>query len=534
MRQSTLLILNTVLSYARMLVTVCVGILITRLQLGHLGGSDFGLLNLLTTTVGVGFILADGLQDASDRSLAFYVGKGSRPDLRAMFSTLIAFFALAALAALVLGAIIAPIVLLSYQIDDARSTAATWAFALALPPLALRFIVMPFRGILFAHQRFFQTTIAELTDASLNLAAILVAIFFFKDGDRLITFSVLLCFAQFLSTLVMVSFALRAFPDLFPSPKLVSMQLVRSLKGLIGWLTLSRIGFRIRVAAPAILIGLAFTDRSINAAFGIAMQLALWQYAVAWAIGKVAQPAMVNAEGRGDRARVIHLVPIVSKYCSIMVSMFLVPILLQTDTLLQLWLGQGFNEHMPLMTQFVMAAMSVMWLWIGWGLATTATGRLRPNTIATLTCDCLGLLVSAVLLLVLGLPGWTSPAAFLFAMIIAAVWCVRVTSRQLGMPFRDWPTLTLWPVAKVVALAGAAALGARWLVPADLVLHLPFAASRSTPAGLLQLLAVTGVYCTLAIPATWLLAMPASERAHFTRLGGSLLHRAGLRRKSAA
>jgi hypothetical protein len=102
-RQSTRLILNTAATYARMILTVGLGLLATRWAFQTLGPVEFGIFAALVNTVGVLLVISDGLSEAVERFLAFEIGRGDHARQREFFGTASAVMIAAAVLALVIG-----------------------------------------------------------------------------------------------------------------------------------------------------------------------------------------------------------------------------------------------------------------------------------------------------------------------------------------------------------------------------------------------------------------------------------------------
>src|SRR5206468_1936726 len=100
MRQSTRLILNTSSTFARMLVSVGISLLTTRLLLGMLGETDLGIFGLVWAAISTVSIVSESLLNSTVTRLAMEIGRRDDQRLRRVMATSVVIFA--AIAALMM------------------------------------------------------------------------------------------------------------------------------------------------------------------------------------------------------------------------------------------------------------------------------------------------------------------------------------------------------------------------------------------------------------------------------------------------
>src|SRR5262249_40401059 len=116
---------------------------------------------------------------------------------------------------------------------------------------------------------------------------------------------------------------------------------VRRLGSYTGWTTLIRIGAPMHAQAAVILIGMAFSP-VVTAAYGVAMRLRGYHSNFARVLTAVVQPAMSAKEAPGERRCVQDLVVLTSKYSAAGALLLVVPLWIETDGILRIWL-----RHVP-------------------------------------------------------------------------------------------------------------------------------------------------------------------------------------------
>src|SRR5262249_58756084 len=98
--------------------------------------------------------------------------------------------------------------------------------------------------------------------------------------------------------------------------------------------------WRIRLQGTQLLLAAAFAPAT-SAAYALAVYVGMLQLNFATALYRAVQPAILTAEGRGDRLAVCRLVLVSGKYMVLGMLLLLVPTMLEADSLLGLWLGAG-------------------------------------------------------------------------------------------------------------------------------------------------------------------------------------------------
>ncbi len=511
MRQSTRLILNTLATYARMLATVGIGLYATRLAAHTLGPAEFGLWANLSAVAAILYVFSDGLSEAAVRFLAFELGKPDHGRLRAVFSTTAALFlAMALLAALVGLPLGLAAVAAIKDLPESRAHPAFIAWLGIMGAVAVSVAAMPFRALFTARQQIAVLTIADTLDSLLKLTAIIVAAALPADRfDRLLWLCALTLLGTLLTSASVVALSLRASSDARPRRAACSWPLVREIAAFSFWSIVGNLSYRVRLAGPPLILGAHFGPL-VNAAYAYAAQIAGYQITVASAVSRATQPALVSATGAADRPRVLHLISLVNKYSVLIALFYLVPIVLETPTVLRLWLGPRADSADPLFVRLVMLSMGIPWVYMGYHLAVSATGKIaRYMTIAVIG-EAVALAASFVAVRFLAAPPWAVCAASATTVALFTLIYVLHISRILGTPLSLWLRGTWLPVL-AVALPAVACASA---------IHL------TLPEGWVRLLGVATAYALAALPLIWFIAMAPDERAHFSRILSNTLKRA--------
>lgn len=528
MRQSTRLILNTCSTYLRMLVTVSMGLLATRWLLAGVGKLDFGIYNSLIITIGIVLTLSESVSGTTERFVAFEIGRGEKQRQREFFATAVAVMAAVAVLALIIGLPLGRWVInasiLSAQADEASNTRAAstgvmLAYALLLVGQSISIVASPFRSMFTAHQAVGLLTFVDTLESALRLAAIVIAVN--TSGDKLVWAASCTMIAQGCSCLAVMAFCLRRYPESRIGVRDASRAAFKELGGFTGWAMLGIVSYRIRITGVPLLLASAFGPIAVGA-FALAVQLAGYQQNISTAIRSAALPAVAEATGRHDHARVMALIPPINKFSAILASFYMVPLLIETNEVLTFWLGRKtggvaqFAPETPAFVCIMLLLMALPWLYVGYHAAIFADGRIKHYMVSAVLFEATGLAFAAVLVKAFGAPSWAVPFTAMVTAGLAMTYWVFHISRTLNIPFIDWFKGTWLPVLGVLVPAGAIAYLPHALLPSGL-------SAYPALGGLPRIVAVGVTYAAAAAPLTWLFAMGPTERGHFTRLIGAAL-----------
>lgn len=507
-----------------MFLTVGLGILATRWALQTLGVVEFGIFAGLVSTVGILLVISDGLGEAVERFLAFEIGRGDPQRQREFFGTALAIMLAAMvvvlLAGLPLGKLVIDVTIGgSPNVSAARaaSPALFWAYASVLAGLGFQIGSVPFRSMFRAHQALALLTVIDTLESVLRLLAVVAAMTAPTGSDALLILCGATMLAQLATALAVTAFCMRLYPDARAGPRHFSRAALRELGSFAGWSILGTISYRLRMSGTPLLLLSAF-GAVIAGAYAIAVQVAGYQLNISAAMGKAVQPAITQAAGRGDHASVRQLVPSLNKLATLLALFYLVPLVIETELVLDLWLMRGGRattiapETAPFV-RLMLLIMGLPWLYSGYHAAIMADGRIRFYMLSAVIIEAIGLGVATLAATMLGAPPAAVPAIGLATACFAMCFWVAHISRLMEIPLREWLTKTWGPVLAVALPGIAGAMVVHMLMP------------RDWP----RLLVVGITYGAIAAPLMWVFGLSEFEKPHIRRVAGAAAARVGLR-----
>lgn len=329
---------NTIALYFRTFITMIVGLYTGRIMLHALGVEGYGINSVIGGIVAMSSLITSTMSAAISRYITYALGKGDNKRLKTMFSTSInAQIVIAVIVAIVLE--IAGVWFLNNEanIPEGRMEAANWVLQCSIVTLMISLISSPFNALIIAHERMTIYAYMSIVDVTLKLT-ICFAIMAF-EGERLILLAIL----QIIVTLGMQIFygwyCGRNFEAARYSLKSFDKSLMKELTVFSGWNLMNNGAYVFATQGVNMLVNVFFgvvynASRSIAMTVNGAVQGFVGNFSIAFS------PQITKSYAAGDTSYAVHLANQGTKFTWLMMYIFIVPVCMEADTLLQLWLGE--------------------------------------------------------------------------------------------------------------------------------------------------------------------------------------------------
>lgn len=330
------IIKNTLYLYVRMGVSILLGLFSTRIILSVLGENDYGTYTVVGSFVSMFTILNSILQSGTRRFLALNIGKGDKDLLQRTFSTA---FVIHLGIALIVGLLLETFGLWYINnllnVDQSRMFAVNVIFQLSVITCMLQITQTPYIAAVTAREKFNIYAYMSIYDIVAKIAVL--AFLFIFSGDKLIIYAVLLLVVSITSITIYRLYCSRSFDECKMSFK-VDKPLFKEICSFSGWTTLGHISAILNNQGVTIILNFFF-GTVVNAARGLAGTVVstIEQFVTGFITASL--PQLVKYYGAGDIERFKRLIFNVSQYTLFLFAIFAVPILLEIDYVLELWLG---------------------------------------------------------------------------------------------------------------------------------------------------------------------------------------------------
>ena len=333
---SKTIVKNTLMLYARMLITMFVGLYTSRIVLNALGFTDYGIYNLVGGLVTMLSFLNVGLTGASQRFISYEMGRGDIASMKKVFCTaVITHKALAAIIVILLEII--GLLLINYKlvIPEGRIFAANWVFQCSLITTAVSIISVPYSSCVVAHEKMGQFAYISIIETFLKLGVALVIMV--SPIDRLVLYVTLILLIQITVRLIYTTYCKREFDECIFEYRF-DKTLFKKMFSFAGWGCIGNMGWGLKDQLLNIILNLFF-GTTINAARGISTQVNGIISSFASNFTMAVNPQITKQYAAGNIERSITLTMAGSKYAFYLLSFITVPFLINEHYVLRLWLG---------------------------------------------------------------------------------------------------------------------------------------------------------------------------------------------------
>jgi O-antigen/teichoic acid export membrane protein len=377
---------NTLLLYVRMLFTMAVSLFTSRVILNTLGVEDYGINNVVGGIVTMFSVLSGSLSASISRFITFELGKGNLQRLKTVFSTGVNIqLGMSLLVVILAEAVGIWFLNTKMNIPVERLNAANWVFQCAILTFVLNLLSVPYNAAIIAHEK--MSAFAYISVLEVTLKLIIVYMLTVSPFDRLKTYAALLLCVGVVIRFIYGYYCKRHFEEctyhfVFDKP------ILKEMTGFAGWNFLGNGAYMLNTQGVNILMNLYF-GVAVNAARGVATQVdaALKQFVNNFTTA--VNPQITKSYAQGDLDYMHKLVCRSAKFSAFLMMFFAVPIILETNTILTIWL-KTVPDYAVIFLQWIIIS-SFMDTVLANSLVTSmfATGKIKRYQIIVTTVGCL-------------------------------------------------------------------------------------------------------------------------------------------------
>ena len=326
---------NTLMLYVRMLFTMAVSLFTSRVILNTLGVEGYGIQNVVGGVVAMFSVLSGSMSSSISRFITFELGRGEIDRLKTVFSTGINIqLGMSLLVIVVAEAVGVWFLNCKMNIPAERMVAANWVFQCSILTFVLNLLSVPYNAAIIAHEK--MSAFAYISVIEVTLKLIIVYMLIISPFDRLITYSVLLMCVGALIRFIYGYYCKRHFEEC-TYHFVYDKDILKSMTSFAGWNFLGNGAYMLNTQGVNILMNMYF-GVAVNAARGVATQVdaALKQFVNNFTTA--VNPQITKSYAQGDLTEMHKLVCRSAKFSAFLMLFFAVPIILETDTILSLWL----------------------------------------------------------------------------------------------------------------------------------------------------------------------------------------------------
>lgn len=332
---------NTMMLTFKMLFLLVINLYTSRILLKALGVDDYGIYNAVGGIVTMFTIISGSITAAITRYLTFELGKGDHDKLSKVFSTAVIIqTAIAAIVVLLAETIGLWFLNTQMNIPADRMVAANWVYQLSIITFAINLVSIPYNASIVAHEKMSTFAYISLYEGIIKL--IIAYTILISPIDTLIFYALSLCFLSVSVRAIYSIYCKRKFQEctlkwIFDKP------LIKEMFGFAGWNFIGAASGLLRDQGGNIVINI-FCGPAANAARGIAYQVNHAVHSFLSSFTTAMHPQITKSYAANNNSYFTSLLFRGSKLSYFILFILSLPIILNTEYIVNLWLGQN-PEH---------------------------------------------------------------------------------------------------------------------------------------------------------------------------------------------
>lgn len=385
---------NSAILFLRLLFTSVLGLLSTRFVIRSLGASDFGLYSVVGGVVVMMAFLNIVMTSTTYRYISFEMGKGDNKSVNKVFNISLVIHILLAFLVLALIETAGVYYVKNYlNIDQKKLSDALFVLRFSTYATVFSIISIPYQGLVTAKEKFSTQALIEITRSLLTFSIALILVYYL--GNKLKFYSLLIALTGIVPSFLFYFYCKRNYSKIIKWNFQRDKSKYKEMINFSGWIMIGAAASVGQTTVSALIINVFF-GTIINAAYGIANSVNGLVLIFARNLGQAAIPQITMSFSSGNIDRSISLAAYISKYTILLMLLPALPILLETDFLLHLWLGK-IPPYTVIFCQLMIINALISNLGGGLPAVIQATGKIKYFQIILSTTSLVSLPISYIL-----------------------------------------------------------------------------------------------------------------------------------------
>lgn len=318
-------------------ISMAIGLYTSRVILATLGAEDYGINNIVGGFVSMLSLFTVSLGNATSRFITYELGTGNKEKLKDTFSTISTLIIILSLIVFFLGETAGVWLCKRYMIIPAdRWNVAIYCFHCSIITFIVNLLALPYQSVISAHEHFNFYAIVEIGNALFKL--VIAWTIMYSPFDKLGTYATLIAAVSIIIRIIYSIYSSKYFEETKSQFK-VNKTIFKEIAVYSGWVTIGASSAILKEQGVNVFINIFF-GVIMNAARGISMQVLGIVNQFANNIATAIQPQITKSYASGNLQRSINLTFVLAKAKGIMIIFIALPIAIEADCILHLWLGE--------------------------------------------------------------------------------------------------------------------------------------------------------------------------------------------------
>lgn len=483
---------NTLMLYGRFLITLFISLFTSRVILQTLGFNDFGLYNVVAGFVTLLAFLNGYISQGTVRFITYQLGLQDQKRLNEVFAASLALHVALALLVFVFGETFGIWYIENkLNVETGRESIALFVFHLSLVTGCIGVLQTPFSACITAHEDMNIYAYISIFDVVMKL--VIVYLLLVVNTDKLKMYALFFFFVSLITSSFYLLFCLHKYSEC-KFRLYVDMKLYKEMFNYIGWNAIGAFAFTLNGQGITVLLNMFF-GTIINAARGVAGSLSNIVSQFVFNYQTAMRPQIIKSYASGDIKETERLIIYCAKYSSYLCMLFGIPLFIESDTVLHIWLGK-VPPYASVFCRLSVIQIMLQGIDFPVGYGINAVGKMKlPN----LTSSLVYLAILPITYIAMKL-GANPTAAYLVSACAypgALFFDVWILNKYIGFDYRRY--------YRTVILKTSA-----FIVVCSIV---PFIVHNHMPVGIIRLVVVTFLCLSFSIPVIYFKGLEPSVRS---------------------
>lgn len=506
MKTAKKVVFNTVVLYAKVLISLAISLITIPMVLHALGQSDYGLYNLVGGIVAMLAFLNTSMSVSTQRFMSVAMGEGNIEKIKRVFNVNIRLHLLLGIVIVIGLELIGLFAFDRLNIEPDSVYRAKIIFQFLIVSFFTNIVCVPFNGVINAREDMLVFSIIGLIQSLLNLgvAALLSRV----SVDKLLVYGLGMMSVHIIIFLLTFFFVRKAYPEYkINLREYKDKNLFKETFGFVGWNLFGAVALMTRNQGTAVVVNLFF-GTVVNASYGVAHHINSAMSHFSSTFQKAINPQLMKSEGMNNRNRLHSISFISSKFGVLALCIFAIPIILEMPTILDLWLKKDIPPYTIQLSRLVLLLSIVTQYSSGLMSSIQAVGKIRRYQIVMGIVLLLNLPI-AYLLLKKGYPVYYTTVAFVLMEMCSFVIRLFMARHLTGTKIASFLKEVVCPTMIIVSVSTGVALVPHYLMG----------------SGILRAIITLGAYEVVFLPLVWYIAVDKSFRESILSQVHERLHR---------
>lgn len=331
---------NSIIIFVRLCLSTVISLAVARYVLQALGVSDYGLYNVVGGIVTILNVVNTAMVSTTYRYIAFELGKGEIGQPNKIFNASFLIHFCFAILIVILSVTIGEWYLNTYlNVTEGKLPDAKYVFRISVLTTVISTILVPYRGLLVAFEKFSVSAVIEIVAQLFRLGGVIALLFI--SGNKLRIYSLVMMAYILVESVGYLLFSYQHYLKIVTLKLYRDIKLYKEMLLFSWWIMFGAVASTSRTQGSAIIINIFF-GTIVNGAFAVARQVDNFIQMFARSLNNAAIPQITKNFSGGNELRSIKLASYISKYTFILMTLVAFPVMLEMEFLLKIWL-----KHVP-------------------------------------------------------------------------------------------------------------------------------------------------------------------------------------------